>query len=550
VDFRTLSTVGRFKDIAVTLLKYGFDDLVERLEIPGTRLAKRIQKPEKNLGTYERIRRALEDLGPTFVKMGQMMSLRPDLLPAALVRELRKLQDEVSPLPFSEIRAMVEKNLGRPLEDVFSEFDREPVASASLSQVHRSVLREGDQIVCVKVQRPNIRKVIEKDLDILDAVVVRLHERSEDLRPYDLPNLAHEARRSFLGEIDFHREATNLKIARALRRDDNETYVPAVYQTHSTGEILVMEFVEGTKIKDLDIDQLPDPGAIARKGLTTAAKQVFEDGFFHADPHPGNLLLSREKGLCLLDWGMIGRLTENDRYELFHLINSVVERDSASLADALISISTSHTDVDRRALERGLLEILDYYGSLPLKEINVGKLLLDMTAILRGHRLRLPPDLVIMIRALVTAEGAARLIYPDLNVVLEVQGYVRQLATRQAKPGILWRRLRSSISQFITVQRQVPRRLAQIANKIERGELAIRFEHENLGGLIHALENTASRLTLGIIIGAMVIGSSMIITTGAGPSLFGFPALGIVGYLFSGLLGLWLAFNIIRSRRF
>ena len=550
MDFRTLSTVGRFKDIAVTLLKYGFDDLVERLEIPGTRLAKRIQKPEKNLGTYERIRRALEDLGPTFVKMGQMMSLRPDLLPAALVRELRKLQDEVSPLPFSEIRAMVEKNLGRPLEDVFSEFDREPVASASLSQVHRSVLREGDQIVCVKVQRPNIRKVIEKDLDILDAVVVRLHERSEDLRPYDLPNLAHEARRSFLGEIDFHREATNLKIARALRRDDNETYVPAVYQTHSTGEILVMEFVEGTKIKDLDIDQLPDPGAIARKGLTTAAKQVFEDGFFHADPHPGNLLLSREKGLCLLDWGMIGRLTENDRYELFHLINSVVERDSASLADALISISTSHTDVDRRALERGLLEILDYYGSLPLKEINVGKLLLDMTAILRGHRLRLPPDLVIMIRALVTAEGAARLIYPDLNVVLEVQGYVRQLATRQAKPGILWRRLRSSISQFITVQRQVPRRLAQIANKIERGELAIRFEHENLGGLIHALENTASRLTLGIIIGAMVIGSSMIITTGAGPSLFGFPALGIVGYLFSGLLGLWLAFNIIRSRRF
>ncbi len=550
MDFRTLSTVGRFKDIAVTLLKYGFDDLVERLEIPGTRLAKKIQKPEKNLGTYERIRRALEDLGPTFVKMGQMMSLRPDLLPAALVRELRKLQDEVSPLPFSEIRAMVEKNLDRPLEDIFSEFDREPVASASLSQVHRSVLREGDQIVCVKVQRPNIRKVIEKDLDILDAVVVRLHERSEDLRPYDLPNLAHEARRSFLGEIDFHREATHLKIARALRRDDNEAYIPAVYETYSTSEILVMEFVEGTKIKDLDIDGLSDPGAIARKGLTTAAKQVFEDGFFHADPHPGNLLLSEEKGLCLLDWGMVGRLTENDRYELFHLINSVVERDSASLADALISISTSHTDVDRRALERSLLEILDYYGSLPLKEINVGKLLLDMTAILRGHRLRLPPDLVIMIRALVTAEGAARLIYPDLNVVLEVQGYVRQLAARQVKPGILWRRLRSSISQFITVQRQVPRRLAQIANKIERGELAIRFEHEKLGGLIHALENTASRLTLGIIIGAMIIGSSMIITTGAGPSLFGFPALGIVGYLFSGLLGLWLAFNIIRSRRF
>jgi ubiquinone biosynthesis protein len=327
-------------------------------------------------------------------------------------------------------------------------------------------------------------------------------------------------------------------------------YIPEVYETHTTSEILVMEYVEGTKLKDIQIDQLPDPRAIARKGLQTATKQIFEDGFFHADPHPGNLLLSDEKGLCLIDWGMVGRLTEQDKYELFHLINSVVERDSGSLADALISISTTQTDVDRRGLERGLLEILDYYGSLPLKEINVGKLLLDLTALLRDHRLQLPPDLIIMIRALVAAEGTARQIYPDLNVVSEVEGYVQQLATRQIKPGILWRRLRSSISQFITVQRQVPRRLAQIANKIERGELAIRFEHENLGGLIHALENTASRLTLGIIIGAMVIGSSMIVTTGAGPSLFGFPALGIVGYLFSGLLGLWLAFNIIRSRRF
>jgi ubiquinone biosynthesis protein len=311
-----------------------------------------------------------------------------------------------------------------------------------------------------------------------------------------------------------------------------------------------MEFIAGTKLKDLDAQKLEDPRSLALKGLNTAIKQIFEDGFFHADPHPGNLLLSEEKGLCLIDWGMVGRLTQADRYELFHLMSSIIEQDSGALSDALISITTAEVDIDRRSLERGLLEILDYYGSLPIGELNIGQLLLDITAVLRDHRLQLPSDLVIMIRALVTAEGTARQIYPDLNVVSEAEGQIKRLAARQLKPGILWRRLRSSVSQFISMQRQVPRRLAQIADKIERGELSIRFEHENLGGIIQTLENTFSRLTLGIIIASMIIGSSMIITTGAGPYLFGFAALGIIGYIISALLGLWVVFSIIRKKRY
>jgi ubiquinone biosynthesis protein len=549
VDFRTLATVGRFKDIVVTLLRYGFDDLVERLDIPGAGLVKRIHRTDITLGTPERIRRALEDLGPTFVKLGQMMSLRPDLLPDPFVRELSKLQDDVSPLDFSDIQTTVERCLRRPLDEVFSDFEEEAVAAASLAQVHRARLRDGDRDVSVKVQRPGIRRLIEKDLDILDGIAKRLHERSEDLRLYNLPNMMREARRSFLREIDFTREAANIKVARARRKDDKELYIPEVYEAYSTERLLITEFIVGTKIKDIERDRLSDPRSLAMTGLYSAIKQILEDGFFHADPHPGNLLLSEDKGLCLLDWGMVGRLTEGDRYELFHLINAAaVEKDSGNLADALISISTAQSDIDRRGLERGLLDILDYYGSLPIKDLNVGQLVLDINALLRDNRLMLPPDFVIMIRALVAAEGTARQIYPDLNVVAEAESYVKQLAARQLKPGILWRRLRSSLSQFISVQKQVPKRLAHIADKMERGELSIRFEHENLGGLRDTLESTFSHLTLGIIIGCLIIGSSMIITTGVPPLLFGYPALGIVGYTISALLGLGLAFSIIRAK--
>ncbi len=358
MDIRTLATVGRFKDIVFTLLKYGFDDLVERLELPGIGLAKKIQKPERNLGTYERIRFAMEDLGPTFVKMGQMMSLRPDSIPAGLIRELTKLQDDVSALPFSEIQEVIETELHGPVDEVFSNLETRAVAAASISQVHRGVLKEDGRVVSVKVRRPGIRRTIEKDLDILEAVAVRIHERSEDLRPYDLPNLVRETRRIFLREIDFIREAANIKIARAYRRDE-DAYIPEVYEEHCTERMLVMEFIDGKRLRDLDTETLTDPRALAVQGLKSAIKQILEDGFFHADPHPGNLLLSEDKGLCLLDWGMVGRLTEGDRYELFLFLTSVIERDSGRLADTLISMAAAEGDVDRRALERGLLEILD-----------------------------------------------------------------------------------------------------------------------------------------------------------------------------------------------
>jgi ubiquinone biosynthesis protein len=311
-----------------------------------------------------------------------------------------------------------------------------------------------------------------------------------------------------------------------------------------------MEYVLGTKLKDLGEGALSDPEALARRGLRAAIKQILEDGFFHADPHPGNLLITAQDGLCLVDWGMVGRLTEKDRYELLDLIKSVVDKDSDGPVHALLRVCKKRDLIDTRALEREVLSILDSYHAVPLKDLNIGQMLLEITGLLRDYHLSLPPDLVIMVKALVTAEGTARRIYPDLDVITEAREQVTQVAVKRFKPERLWRNIRTALSDLLASQREVPGRVLQILDKIERGDIGLRFHFEELGRLMHTLENSSNRLTFGIIIAALIIGSSMIITTGIGPLLFGFPALGVIGYMISAVLGLWLVFNIIRSRKY
>jgi ubiquinone biosynthesis protein len=534
----------------VILVKYGFDDLVDRLDIPGAELIKRTAKVDHELGTFERIRCALEDLGPTFVKFGQIMSLRPDLLPPPLIDELSKLQDDVASVAFSQIRDAVEETTGRPLEETFSVFDAEPLAAASISQVHRAVLREDGRIASVKVQRPSIRSKMKKDLDILATVASQLHERVEYLKTYDLPNLVRVIRRLVLHELDFKREARNMKIARAHQEEYSKIYIPEVYEAYGTEQLLVMEYVQGTKMKEFRTETLSDPESLAKEGLRAAIKQIFEDGFFHADPHPGNLLITQEERICLMDWGMTGRLSERDRYELVDLVKAVVDKDGEALVYALLRLSTAEKTVDERRLERELLDLLDSYYAVPIKEMHIGQLLMAITELQRTHGLRLPPDLVIMTKALVSAEGTARHIYPDLNVVLEAKEQISGLTLERFKPESLWRSLRFTLSQLFNLQQGLPKRVETILNKADRGELTFGFRHENLGGLQNTLDSITNRLTFGIIIAAMIIGSSMIITTGIGPLLFGFPALGVIGYLISALLGLWLIFNMIRQRKY
>jgi len=550
MDVKAVMSLGRFKDIVKILIKYGFDDVVERLELPGVNLVKKMNQLEPGIGTNERIRLALQELGPTFVKFGQIMSTRPDLVPSSLIKELSKLQDEVAPVEISQIKKVVEDNTGHPLEETFSIFDTEPLAAASISQVHKGVLKMDGRIVSIKVQRPDIRPEMKTDLNILAIVAERLHERAEELRTFDLPKLVKLIERTMLRELDFNREARNMKIARAYAGEESEIYIPEVFEAYCTEQLLVMEYIQGTKLRAVRRETLEDPETLAKQGLRAAINQILRDGFFHADPHPGNLLITRDERICLIDWGMTGRLTERDRFKLIYLLKSVLEKDGEAMVHALLRICNADEAIDQSELERDLLDILDSHYAVPIKDMKIGQLLLAITEILRTYRLELPPDLVIMIKALVTAEGSARAIYPELDVVSEAKEQISGLAVERYKPESIWRSLRFTLSQFHNLQKVVPKRMENILSKADQGDLTFGFRHKNLDGLANTLDNITNRLSYAIIIAAMIVGSSMIITTGVKPLLFGFPALGVIGYLISGLIGLWLILNIIRGRKY
>jgi ubiquinone biosynthesis protein len=551
LEFRAITHLGRFKDIAVILIRYGFDDILDRLGFPAQRLLGPRDPAKAAMTTWERIRHALEDLGPTFIKFGQMMSLRPDLIPYSLIQELRKLRDEVAPVPFSHVKTVVERGLERPLEEVFVQFEEQPLASASMAQVHRAVLREERLPVAVKVQRPGIRQVIKKDLYILEVIANEIHSRMEDFQVYELPKLAQELRRSMLRELDFTLEARNIRIFRTNFQHQPEVFAPAVVDAYCTRQMLTMELIRGRRLAEvIGADGLEVREELARRGLQAMIKQILEDGFFHADPHPGNILVTEDGRLCFLDWGMVGRLTRPVRHELIDLIHAIVGKDSERVLEILMAFARGGHDETSELIHRELLDLLDAYHGVPLRQFDLGSLLMDMANLLRDYRLYLPSDLAMMIRSLITAEGTARELAPDLNVVKEAEGQVKRLAAERWKPAELLRGVRRSLRHVAQMQRDVPPRFLRILDKIQRGDLEVRFRHENLGDLRRTLDNMSNRLTLALIIAAMIIGSSMIITTGVKPFLFGYPALGIIGYLVSGVLGLWLVFTILRSRRY
>jgi ubiquinone biosynthesis protein len=551
LDLHTLSRLNRFKEISFTLIKYGFGDLLSRLDLPDKIMfPKPSRKPERQEeSTWKRIRYVLTELGPTFVKFGQLLSLRTDLLPPALANELSRLQDEVQAEDWKAISSQIEKNLERPIDEIFAYIEPKPLAAASLAQVHRARLIADNAVVAIKVQRPGIEQVIRNDLDIMAGLAKQIHERIETMALYDLPGLVRELRRMLLRELDFEREARNIRLAQANFQGHEYIRFPAVFSEYSTRKVLIMELVQGTKLRN--VTALPEEKRLllARNGLRASLKQILEDGFFHADPHPGNIFVMDDGTFTMLDWGMVGRLTPNIRLKLITLLEGIVDRDSETVLDILLDFSEHAPEVDTDELHRDIMDLLDDFYSLPLEDINIGQLLSAITGLLHQYKIRIKSDLAIMIKALVTSEGSARLLYPKLDVVTESTPFVRRIALSKYSPRLIYRQLRKGMSNALQMQKDLPRQANEILSKLEHDKLSIRFEHKNLDGMRLTLDRIANRLTLGIITGCMIIGSSMIITTGVRPFIFGYPALGLIGYLLSACVGFWLVIDILRRKK-
>jgi len=551
LDLHTLSRLNRFKEISFTLIKYGFGDLLARLDLPErikiTRPAPKSVRQEES--TWKRIRYVLTELGPTFVKFGQLLSLRTDLLPPDLASELSRLQDDVQAEDWEAISTQIEKSLEHPVDEVFAYIDPQPLAAASLAQVHRALLAADKTVVAIKVQRPGIEHVIRNDLDIMAGLARQVHERVEAMALYDLPGLVRELRRLLLRELDFELEARNIRLAQANFQGHDYIRFPRVFSEFSTRKVLIMELVLGTKLRN--VSALPEKQRLllAQNGLRASLKQILEDGFFHADPHPGNIFIMDDGTFTMLDWGMVGRLTPETRLKLISLLEGIVDRDSETVLDILLDFSEHESGVDIDELHRDIMDLLDDYYSLPLAEINIGQLLSSITSLLHQYKIRIKSDLAIMIKAMVTSEGSARLLYPQLDVVAEARPFVRRIALGKYSPRFIQRQIRKGFANALQMQKDLPRQANHILKKLEDDQLSIRFEHKNLEGMRLTLDRIANRLTLGIITGCMIIGSSMIITTGVHPLLFGYPALGLIGYLLAACVGFWLVIDILRRKK-
>ncbi len=544
----------RLREITTVLVKYGFPDVVTRLRLERTvALGRRLRgwgRRVADVGTRgERLRRAFVELGPSFIKFGQALSTRPDVVPPDLVAELSRLQDDVPPVAPGVAQATIEAELGLPLAEVFAWFHVEPEGSASIAQVHRARLRDGSE-VAVKVRRPGIDATIERDLGLL-AFLARLAERYlPDADLYQPSTLVAEFARAIRREQDLAREGRTIERFARNFAGDPTLRLPRVHWPQTTPGVLTMEYIEGRKV----LDVLASPGAVdsrvvARRGAEILLKQVLRDGLFHADPHPSNVFVLPDNVICLLDFGSVGRLDGSLRNALVDLVSAVVHEDLDRLVRAVLSIGQPLEPINARQLRRDLGDLLDGYAGILLKDLPVGMLLQDALAVMRRYRLQFPADLMLLVRAFVATEGIGRRLDPSFNMVEHAGPVIAGILRARLSPTAVASRVGDMGREMAEALQSLPRDLVEVVGKARDDRLQIQFVHRNLERFVQEMDRSSNRLSFAIVIAALVVGSSFILQRASGPHLFGLPAVGLVGFVAAAILGLWLAIGILRSGR-
>lgn len=552
---RTWRHLRRYRQIVGVFLKYGFDEVVDvaRKDLVlrfGSKIIPRLKaKVGKGMSGAERLRHAAEELGPTFVKMGQILSLRPDIIPPFLAAELEQLQDQVAPLPFEDIHKVVQTELGRSPEEVFSRIEGEPLAAASIAQVHRASLHSGKDVV-IKVQRPGITETIEVDLEILADLAQILSAYAGDIAVEDPEAIVDEFDRSIHRELDFLLEGRNIERFGRMFAEDETVFIPAYYPGYSTSNVLVMDFVQGIKVSHLDeieaagLDRL----IIARRGAQLVLRQIFEYGFFHADPHPGNIMVLPDNVIAPLDYGMVGYLSDSTIEELSNVLVGVVRKDVQGVLRSFEALGISPQPEDRPGLEAALTDFINRYYEVPLKGLEVSALMGDILEIVQKHHLRLPTNLSLMLKTMVTAEGLGKTLYPDFDIISEVRPYVRRITLRRYDPRRRFREGLNMLDDLYRLAGDFPQSARDILHKIRQGELRVQFEHRNLEELVRELHRSSNRIASALIIASLIVGSSLVVQVSLGPLIFGFPILGLLGYLLAAVLGLKLIWDIFTTK--
>ncbi len=555
---RTYTHLVRYRCIMGVLMKYGFEEVAgvfaRRLKVglgskglPTSRMQNLAQT-----SLPQRVRMAAEELGPTFIKLGQMLSTRPDLVPHEYVSELEKLQDNVAPEKYEHIRNAVKQQLGALPEDIFETFDSAPLAAASIAQVHRARTKEGYDVV-VKIRRPGIVKTIHTDMEMIQDIAALVKLRLGRQSTIDPVRMVSEFTQAVAKEVDFANERRNQQRFMTNFAEDSTVHVPEVYEQYSSDGILTMEFIDG--IKPSCIDQLESAGlapkTVASRGADFVLKQVFDHGFFHTDPHPGNFLILPDNVLAPLDFGQVGRLTRQDRMLLQYIVLSVVDGDASKIIHGLERAQMLDDATDLTELTRDLEEILDAYIGLPLKDVPFGEALCRAFDVIRQHHIIPPRDFTLMLKSLMTIEAFATDLDTEFQIIDSLRPYARKFTFEQISPENLFRQMRKATRGAGELAARFPEDAAAIIGKFRRGNFKMHVYHDHLEELEQTLDNSSNRISFAVIIAALLIASSLLVPqTGEILGIVSLQTLGIVGYLTAAVMGVWLLASIIRHRRF
>jgi ubiquinone biosynthesis protein len=541
-----LRDLPRYRQILASLVHYGYRDVVAALHLDGlvrpferAALGDEIPPQDRPM----RLRLICEDLGPTFVKLGQILSTRPDLLPEAYTTELAQLRDHVKPFPFSEVETILAEEYGRPASEVFAAIEPEPLASASISQVHRAKLHDG-RMIALKIRRPGIDKTVQADLDILKNLAQLAERRMPSLIPYGPVSLARELERTLKRELDLSIERRTMERCQGQFAREPTAHIPAVFREYSTAKVLAMELIGGVSVTDVEgLKRLGvEPSEVAITGSRILLRQIFRFGFFHADPHPGNLRVLEGGVIAPLDYGMFGRIDAPTRERIVDLLSGLIFEDTDRVIRALEALEIRGDQGDPRGLRRDVSELVASYSDLTLDAIDLSLLLRDLVGFIRAHHLTIPPDLVLLIRALVTIEGVGRALDPHFDIAAQVRPFFRELTAKRFHPRRLLAQTARTAEDLQRIATLLPDVLGQSLESFKRGELTVKFDLQHFEQLVHQLSKASHTLAAGIVIAGLIVGSSLIIRSGVGPISFGY-----VGFTIAFVLGLGLMFSIFRS---
>ncbi len=546
--------LNRYRQIAEILIGHGYGAVVtqlglaHRLDLP-RRLFRRRAAARDEITPAEHVRLALEELGPTFIKLGQILSTRPDLLPPAYLAELARLQDQVPPMPWEAVQATIKAELGAPVEELFTSFDPISLAAASLAQVHVATLSGGQEVV-VKVQRPNIERTINLDLDILYDLARLAQDRTPLGNTYDLVGLAEEFSLALRAELDYRREGRNADRFRANFARETHLYVPQVNWDYTTRRVLVQERIQGIKIDDIEALEAAgyDRHQLALHSARFIIKEVLEDGFFHADPHPGNLIVMPGEVIGLMDFGTVGYLSRQDRVGLVRLFIVAVQLDTAGIVDQLIRMGVADYRPDRDALQRDIRRLLVKYHGQALADVSAPELLEEIRPIVYRHKLRLPSDLWLLAKTLVIMEGVGKRLEPEFDIFAVAESHMRRLLLRMWLPTEWGPAVLNTATNWSDLLINLPRQSNRILGQLEQGDLELKIHLPELNPAVNRLDRIATRIILAVLLAALIVALAMLIPTLNLAWPWGLITwVVVISFIVMSFLGMWLIFSILRS---